>query len=140
VWPRLYENARTAVHEVLADDELPEVDRLFPAVGMRRRTDAADAAYTRILLVQLESWLHAYVVDEPISPELVLVDPELRQTGPAPEPVETPWVPAPPPRRAHPLPVAAAAYAVGAAARTLAVDLAFLFALAVLVLVLSRLS
>ena len=80
-----------------------------------------------------------------VSPELALVDPDLRMQALKTLPVLVPYEflhyqgPPPGPPRRSPLPLAASIYLVAALARTLAVDVAFVLAVGAVVLCLNLL-
>jgi hypothetical protein len=153
----VYANARNSVRAALeGSPPAKEFELLFP------RADASFALspeYPIVLLGQLIVWLRELeqsVADSVISPELILVDPELRrlanlaaEPAPAPEPrpehPEPEPEPDPPPahdrdvrrgtRRSFPL--SAGAYVLRASIRTVAIDLAFFVVLALIVLLIS---
>ena len=150
----VYANARNSVRAALEDSpQAKEFEQLFP------RADASFALspeYPIVLLGQLIVWLRELeqaAADEVVSPELILVDPELRRLAAlaAEPPGETEASrvevdPQPPPTsegegrrddRRRGFPATAGAYVLRASLRTVAIDLAFFVLLACIVLLIS---
>ena len=151
----VYANARNSVRAALeGSPQAKEFEQLFP------RADASFALspeYPIVLLGQLIVWLRELeqaAADEVVSPELMLVDPELRRLAAlAAEPPSEETVapraqvdPQPPPTsegeerrddRRRGFPATAGAYVLRASLRTVAIDLAFFVLLACIVLLIS---
>jgi hypothetical protein len=149
----VYANARNSVRAALENaPSAKEFELLFP------KADASfslSPEYPIVLLGQLIVWLRELeqaVAESVVSPELMLVDPELRRLAslaaeppPGPEPESTPIDPGPPAafdgddRRADRprFPTTAGAYVLRASIRTVAIDLAFFVVLAAIVLLIS---
>ena len=149
----VYANARNSVRAALENaPSAKEFELLFP------KADASfslSPEYPIVLLGQLIVWLRELeqsVADSIVSPELMLVDPELRRLAslaaePPPEPArdDIPLDPEPPAsfdgddRRADRprFPATAGAYVLRASLRTVAIDLAFFVVLAAIVLLIS---
>jgi hypothetical protein len=153
----VYANARNSVRAAL-EGSMPvkEFELLFP------RADASfslSPEYPIVLLGQLIVWLRELeqsMAESVVSPELMLVDPELRRLASlAAEPVPEPE-PEPEPERSgiesetpapfdgdgrrgdrHSFPATAGAYVLRASIRTIAIDLAFFVVLAAVVLLIS---
>ena len=151
----VYANARNSVRAALeGSPTAKEFELLFP------RADASFALspeYPIVLLGQLIVWLRELeqsIADSVVSPELMLVDPELRRLAslaaePPPEPEHEP-LDAGPDLDAAPmydggdrrrdrrsLSATAGAYVLRASIRTAAIDLAFFVLLACIVLLIS---
>jgi len=156
----VYANARNSTRAALeGSPAAKEFELLFP------RADASFALspeYPIVLLGQLIVWLRELeqsVAESVVSPELMLVDPELRRLAslaaePAPEPEHQPERQPereplePEPRPGHDgdgrredgrrgFPASAGAYVLRASIRTAAIDLAFFVLLACIVLLIS---
>lgn len=152
----VYANARNSTRAALeGSPAAKEFELLFP------RADASFALspeYPIVLLGQLIVWLRELeqsVAESVVSPELMLVDPELRRLAslaaePAPEPERQPEREPlePEPRPGHDgdgrredgrrgFPASAGAYVLRASIRTAAIDLAFFVLLACIVLLIS---
>jgi hypothetical protein len=153
----VYANARNSVRAALENSPpAKEFEHLFP------RADASfslSPEYPIVLLGQLIVWLRELeqsVAESVVSPELMLVDPELRRLAslaaeppadpepePEPEPSgsdpEAPAAYAGAGRRGdrHTFPAMAGAYVLRASIRTVAIDLLFFVVLAAIVLVIS---
>lgn len=153
----VYANARNSVRAALENSQpAKEFELLFP------RADASfslSPEYPIVLLGQLIVWLRELeqsVAESIVSPELMLVDPELRRLAnlaaeptrepePEPEPERSPIDAEPPPafedggRRGdrRGFPATAGAYVLRASLRTAAIDLAFFVVLAAIVLLIS---
>jgi len=152
----VYANARNSVRAALENSPpAKEFEQLFP------RADASfslSPEYPIVLLGQLIGWLRELeqsVAESVVSPELMLVDPELRRLAslaaepvrePEPEPERSPIDPEAPPaseagggrREDRPsFPATAGAYVLRASLRTAAIDLAFFVVLAAIVLLIS---
>jgi len=151
----VYANARNSVRAALeGSPPAKEFELLFP------RADASfslSPEYPIVLLGQLIVWLRELeqsMADSVVSPELMLVDPELRRVAslaaePVPEPEpeadrsethsETPTAVDGDGRRGdrHSFPATAGAYVLRASIRTIAIDLAFFVVLAAIVLLIS---
>jgi hypothetical protein len=153
----VYANARNSVRAALENSPpAKEFEQLFP------RADASfslSPEYPIVLLGQLIVWLRELeqsVAESVVSPELMLVDPELRrlaslaaepvrEPAPEPEPERRPVDPETPPafegggrredRRSFP--ATAGAYVLRASLRTAAIDFAFFVVLAAIVLLIS---
>jgi|tagenome__1003787_1003787.scaffolds.fasta_scaffold20399194_2 hypothetical protein len=153
----VYANARNSVRAALENSPpAKEFELLFP------RADASfslSPEYPIVLLGQLIVWLRELeesLAESVVSPELMLVDPELRrlaslaaeparQPEPEREPEPSAIDPETPPafeaggRRGdrRSFPATAGAYVLRASIRTAAIDLAFFVVLALIVLVIS---
>jgi hypothetical protein len=148
----IYANARNSVRAALeGSPAAKEFELLFP------RADASfslSPEYPIVLLGQLIVWLREIeqsLAEEVVSPELILVDPELRRLAamaaePAPEPERTAIDREEPPAFDHGarredgrrnFPASAGAYVLRASLRTAAIDLAFFVLLACIVLLIS---
>jgi hypothetical protein len=151
----VYANARNSVRAALeGSPPAKEFELLFP------RADASfslSPEYPIVLLGQLIVWLRELeqsIAESVVSPELMLVDPELRRVASlAAEPVpeqepeaernetdsETPTAVDGDGRRGdrHSFPATAGAYVLRASIRTIAIDLAFFVVLAAIVLLIS---
>jgi hypothetical protein len=151
----VYANARNSVRAALeGSPTAKEFELLFP------RADASfslSPEYPIVLLGQLIVWLRELeqsAAESVVSPELMLVDPELRRLAnlaaepppePEPEPERSGIDPETPAtfdgdgRRGdrHSFPVTAGAYVLRASIRTVAIDLAFFVVLAAIVLLIS---
>ncbi|HET7127654.1 MAG TPA: hypothetical protein VFJ93_01095, partial [Gaiellaceae bacterium] len=152
----VYANARNSVRAALdGDGAAKEFELLFP------RADASFALspeYPIVLLGQLIVWLRELeqsLAEGVVSPELMLVDPELRRLAslaaePQPEPASEPEPAAvhvnDPPvfdrldggaDRRRRFPASAGAYVLRASLRTAVIDLAFFVLLACIVLLIS---
>ena len=152
----VYANARNSVRAALdGDPAAKEFELLFP------RADASfslSPEYPIVLLGQLIVWLRELeqsLAASVVSPELMLVDPELRRLAtlaaePPPEPTAEPEpapVVAPEPPvfdrldgdadRRKRFPASAGAYVLRASLRTAVIDLAFFVLLACIVLLIS---
>ena len=152
----VYANARNSVRAALeGEPAAKEFELMFP------RADASfslSPEYPIVLLGQLIVWLRELeqsLAETVISPELILVDPELRRLAtlaaePRPEPeqepepisdlYDRPVFDEPDPRDDHGrrrFPVSAGAYVLRASIRTAVIDLAFFVLLACIVLLIS---
>lgn len=152
----VYANARNSVRAALEGDAAAkEFELLFP------RADASfslSPEYPIVLLGQLIVWLRELeqsLADQVVSPELTLVDPELRRLAnlaaePPPEPESEPEAEPPSPdelyaygtddgrvERRRGFPASAGAYVLRASIRTAVIDLAFFVLLACIVLLIS---
>ena len=151
----VYANARNSVRATLeGSPSAKEFELLFP------RADASfslSPEYPIVLLGQLIVWLRELeqaTAESIVSPELTLVDPELRRLAnlaaepprePEPEPERAPIDSEPPPefdgdgrrKDRRGLPATAGAYVLRASIRTIAIDLAFFVVLAAIVLLIS---
>ena len=153
----VYANARHSVRAALEGDAAAkEFELLFP------RADASfslSPEYPIVLLGQLLVWLRELeqsLADQVVSPELTLVDPELRRLAnlaaePPQEPEPEPEPEAGPPspdgpyaydddgraERRRGFPASAGAYVLRASIRTAVIDLAFFVLLACIVLLIS---
>jgi hypothetical protein len=155
----VYANARNSVRAALENSPpAKEFELLFP------RADASfslSPEYPIVLLGQLIVWLRELeqsLAESIVSPELMLVDPELRRLAnlaaepprepepePEPEPARSPIGPDVAPtfegggRRGdrRSFPATAGAYVLRASIRTAAIDLAFFVVLAIIVLVIN---
>jgi hypothetical protein len=151
----VYANARNSVRAVLeGQPTAKEFELLFP------RADASfslSPEYPIVLLGQLIVWLRELeqsLAESVVSPELILVDPELRRVAFAAEPRPEPE-PEPEPLafdvddqpsyergdghadRGRRFPASAGAYVLRASIRTAVIDLAFFVLLACIVLLIS---
>jgi hypothetical protein len=152
----VYANARNSVRAALeGNPAAKEFELLFP------RADASfslSPEYPIVLLGQLIVWLRELeqsLAESVVSPELMLVDPELRRLAtlaaeplaePEPEPEASPVIETPPlygpadvahEERRRGFPASAGAYMLRASLRTAVIDLAFFVLLACIVLLIS---
>jgi hypothetical protein len=152
----VYANARNSVRAALdGQPAAKEFELLFP------RADASfslSPEYPIVLLGQLIVWLRELeqsLAEAVISPELILVDPELRRLAtlaaeprPEPDPPPEPLAPElddwpvfderdPREDRRRRFPASAGAYVLRASIRTAVIDLAFFVLLACIVLLIS---
>jgi len=151
----VYANARNSVRAALeGSPPAKEFEQLFP------RADASfslSPEYPIVLLGQLIVWLRELeqsLADAVVSPELMLVDPELRRLAalaaepplePEGEPERAAIDPEQPPayvgedrrEERRSFPATAGAYVLRASIRTAAIDLAFFLLLACIVLLIS---
>jgi hypothetical protein len=151
----VYANARNSVRATLeGSPSAKEFELLFPPADA---SFSLSPEYPIVLLGQLIVWLRELeqaTAESIVSPELILVDPELRRLAslsaeppsePEPEPARTAFDSEPPPtfdddgprddRRS--MPATAGAYVLRASIRTIAIDLAFFVVLAAIVLLIS---
>ena len=150
----VYANARNSVRAALeGSPPAKEFELLFPKADA---SFALSPEYPIVLLGQLIVWLRELeqsLGESVVSPELMLVDPELRRlaalagepvTEPEPEPERAEFAPKPVfeddgrrDDRERGFPATAGAYVLRASLRTAAIDLAFFVLLACIVLLIS---